>query len=147
MFISGLGIVAIIADSHPVPGRKACVRSLALPSTGITAASVDQYIASQPAVVQSRLVEMRAILIDVLPQAIETISYGIPTYKMLGHGRGGFVSFGAAKGHCALYGAALDAFPNEVATYSVSKGTIRFPLDRPVPADLVRRLVQAKFTS
>ena len=88
---------------------------------------------------------MRGILLDALPQATETISYGLPTYKVAGHGRGGFVSFGAAKEHCALYGAALNAFPEEIGGYSVSKGTIRFPLDQPVPADLVRRLVQAKF--
>jgi uncharacterized protein YdhG (YjbR/CyaY superfamily) len=109
------------------------------------AASVDEYIAAQPEPVQPRLREMRAIIRAALPQATETISYGVPTYKVAGHGRGGFVSFGAAKNHCALYGPALDAFPDELSRYSTSKGTVRFPLDEPLPADLVRRLVLAKF--
>jgi uncharacterized protein YdhG (YjbR/CyaY superfamily) len=120
-------------------------RAIGLPSSDVVAASVDEYIESQPVGVQPRLRELRGILTDALPQATETISYGIPTYRVPGHGRGGFVSFGAAKDHCALYGAPLDTYPHEVSAYSVSKGTIRFPLDRPVPADLVRRLVQAKF--
>jgi uncharacterized protein YdhG (YjbR/CyaY superfamily) len=54
------------------------------------------------------------------------------------------VSFGAAKRHCALYGSAMDAFPDELRGFETSKGTVRFPLDRPIPADLVRSLVVTK---
>jgi uncharacterized protein YdhG (YjbR/CyaY superfamily) len=54
------------------------------------------------------------------------------------------VSFGAAKHHCGLYGSAMDAFPDELKAYDTSKGTVRFPLDQPIPEDLVRKLVLAR---
>jgi uncharacterized protein YdhG (YjbR/CyaY superfamily) len=105
-----------------------------------TFATVDDYIAAQPAAAQPRLRELRAIVRAAVPQAAEVIAYGIPTYKF----SGGMVSFGAAKRHCALYGSAMDAFTEELRAYGTSKGTVRFPLDQPIPADLVHRLVMAK---
>jgi uncharacterized protein YdhG (YjbR/CyaY superfamily) len=107
----------------------------------VTFASVDDYIAAQPPQTRERLRELRAAVRGALPDAQEVISYGMPTYKL----PTGFVSFGAAKRHCALYGAALDAYPDEIKAYDTAKGTLRFPLDRPVPDELVRKLVQAKF--
>jgi uncharacterized protein YdhG (YjbR/CyaY superfamily) len=104
-------------------------------------ASVDDYINAQSAAVQPRLHELRAIVRAALPDADEAISYGIPTYKLGGR----FVSFGAAKRHCALYGSAMDAFADELRGFGTSKGTVRFPLNQPVPEALVRKLVRAKF--
>ncbi|MGI9148250.1 MAG: iron chaperone [Chloroflexota bacterium] len=103
-------------------------------------ATVDDYIAAQPAPVQPRLRELRRIIRAAVPEATEVISYGIPTYKF----GGGMVSFGAAKRHCALYGSAMAAFPEELRGYDTSKGTVRFPLDQPIPDELVRKLVMAK---
>lgn len=105
-----------------------------------TFANVDDYIAAQAAATQPRLHELRASIRAAAPAAAEVISYGIPTYKF----KGGFVSFGAAKRHCALYGAPLDVFPEDVRGLDMSKGTLRFPLDQPIPAELVRKLVLAK---
>ena len=103
-------------------------------------ATVDDYIAAQSAAAQPRLRELRAIIRAAVPEATEVISYGLPTYKF----RVGFVYFGAAKRHCALYGSALDAFPEELRGFDTSKGTVRFPLDQPIPEELVRKLVVAK---
>jgi uncharacterized protein YdhG (YjbR/CyaY superfamily) len=103
-------------------------------------ATVDDYIAGQSAEAQPRLRELRAIIRAAVPEAAEVISYGLPTYKF----RGGFVYFGAAKRHCALYGSAMDAFAEELRGFDTSKGTVRFPLDRPIPEDLVHQLVMAK---
>jgi uncharacterized protein YdhG (YjbR/CyaY superfamily) len=103
---------------------------------------VDEYIAAQPAEVQPRLRELRAAVRAALPDAAEVISYGLPTYRF-GPGSS-YVSFGAAKRHCALYGSAVDQFREELRDYQTSKGTVRFPLDRPIPAELVRKLVLAK---
>jgi uncharacterized protein YdhG (YjbR/CyaY superfamily) len=108
----------------------------------VTFASVDDYIAAQPPQTQARLRELRAAVRGALPDAREVISYGMPTYKL----PGGFVSVGAARQHCALYGSAMDAFADELRGYSTAKGTVRFPLDRPIPDALVRKLVLAKFT-
>src|SRR6476469_8856826 len=104
--------------------------------------TVDEYIAAQPLLVQTRLGELRAAVLAAMPEANQVISYGIPSLTA----RGTMVSIGAAKRHCALYGAALDAYPDELKAYSTSKGTVRFPLDQPIPQDLVRRLVEARFT-
>jgi len=102
--------------------------------------TVDEYIAAQSPAAQPRLRELRAIIRAAIPDAAEVISYGMPTYKF----RGSFVSFGAAKRHCALYGSAMDAFAEELRGFGTSKGTVRFPLDRPIPAELVRKLVATK---
>jgi uncharacterized protein YdhG (YjbR/CyaY superfamily) len=108
----------------------------------VTFATVEAYIAAQPPQTQTRLGELREAVRGALPDAQEVISYGMPTYKL----PSGFVSFGAAQRHCALYGSAADAYPEELKAYSTAKGTVRFPLDRPIPQALVRKLVQAKFT-
>ena|SRR5438094_893205 len=104
-------------------------------------ATVDEYIDAQPAAVQSRLRELRAIIRAAVPDAVEVISYGIPTYKL----RRRMVSFGAWKGHCALYGGAMDAAGEELCGFKTAKGTVQFPLDQPIPEKLVRKLVVAKF--
>src|SRR5207248_1580657 len=81
-------------------------------------ATVDDYIAAQSAQAQPRLRELRAIIRATIPDAAEVISYDMPTYNF----PGGFVSFGAAKKHCALYGTPIDLYPEEVSGYSTSKG-------------------------
>jgi uncharacterized protein YdhG (YjbR/CyaY superfamily) len=106
-----------------------------------TFTTVDEYIAAQPSQVQPRLHELRAVIRAAVPDAQELISYGMPTYR-----RGGSrVHFAAAKTHCALYGGAIDAVTDELRGYRTIKGTVQFPLDQPVPKDLVRKLVTKKF--
>jgi uncharacterized protein YdhG (YjbR/CyaY superfamily) len=105
-----------------------------------TFATVDEYIAAQSAEAQPRLRELRTIIRAAVPEAEEVISYGMPTYKF----GAGSVYFGAAKHHCALYGSAMGAFAEELRGFETSKGTVRFPLDQPIPADLVHKLVVAK---
>ena len=105
--------------------------------------SVDEYIASQPAAVQGILGHVRSAIREALPGAEEVISYQIPAYKL----RGGRVLFFAGwKQHYSLYPAGerlVAAFRDELASYEVSKGTIRFPLSQPVPVKLIGRI--AKF--
>jgi uncharacterized protein YdhG (YjbR/CyaY superfamily) len=99
--------------------------------------TVDAYIAAQSEEARPRLHELRAIIRDAVPEATESISYGMPAYKL----GASAVYFGAAKRHCALYGVPLEG----VQGYKTSKGTLQLPLDQPVPAELVRGLVRAKF--
>ena len=102
-------------------------------------ANVDDYIAAQPAEAQPRLRELRAVVRSVAPGAVETISYGMPAYKLGGRS----VYFAAARRHCAVY-STIGVPVEELRGYTTAKGTVRFPLDRPIPADLVGRLVSAK---
>ena len=102
-------------------------------------ANVDDYIAAQAESTQVRLRELRAIFRAALPDATEVISYGIPTYKF----PRGSVYFAAAKKHCAVYAAAVYLFPDELQGLVGEKGTLRFPLDKPIPEELLTRLLTA----
>ena len=105
----------------------------------VGAKEVDAYIASAPVDAQPSLGEMRRILRSALPEAVEVISYGIPAYKQ----KRMIVAFGAARKHCGLYAmspAVLEALKDELAPYSTSKGTVRFPLGQPLPEPLIRQI-------
>lgn len=105
--------------------------------------SVDEYIASQPAAVQSILEEVRSTIRDALPAAEEVISYQIPAYKLHGDR---VIFFAGWKQHYSLYPAGerlVAAFKDELARYKISRGTIQFPLSEPVPVKLIGRI--AKF--
>ena len=104
-----------------------------------TFATVDEYIDAQPAQAQQRLRELRAVFRAALPDAAEVISYGLPTYKF----GAGFVYFGAAKRHCAIYGSSTVALAEDLRGFRQVKGTVRFPLDQPIPEVLVRKLLEA----
>jgi uncharacterized protein YdhG (YjbR/CyaY superfamily) len=105
--------------------------------------SVDEYIASQPEAVRDILGRVRSALREAVPGAEEVISYKIPMYKLQG---GPVLYFAGWKRHYSLYPATervAAAFSEELASYEVNKGTIRFPLSEPIPVKLIGRI--AKF--
>jgi uncharacterized protein YdhG (YjbR/CyaY superfamily) len=83
-----------------------------------------------------------AIRSAVPPEATETISYGMPTFKY----KGSLVWFAAFSDHCSLFptAAVIEASKNELQDFDTSKGTIRFPVDKPLPAALVKKMVKAR---
>lgn len=101
-------------------------------------ANIDAYIASYPQEVQQILEEVRATIRTAIPQAAETIKYGIPTFVLLGN----LISFAAYKNHIGVYPipAGDERFQTEIAPFKNEKSTARFPLDRPIPYDLIARL-------
>ena len=104
---------------------------------------VNEYIAAQPPGVRAVLKRVRSIIRRAVPQADEMISYKIPTYKL--HGRP-VLYFAAWKEHFSLYPSTARlaaAFKDELAPHLVSKGTLRFALDEPVPVKLIEQV--AKF--
>lgn len=103
-----------------------------------TAQTIDEYIAGYPPEVQKRLEAIRAAVREIAPEAQETIKYGIPTFVM----HGNLVHFGAFKHHIGFYPtpAGLEQFDEQLRQYKRSKGTVQFPLDQPLPLDLVRRI-------
>ncbi len=105
------------------------------------ARSVDQHIADAPPEARPMLEELRALIKAVAPEATERISYGIPTFDLAGKH---LVHFAGYAKHVGFYptGSGIEAFKEELAAYPTSKGTVQFPLDRPLPADLVRRIVE-----
>jgi len=105
--------------------------------------SVDEYLVAQPAGGRAALKRVRGAIRKAMPGAEEAISYQIPTYKVDGRPA---VYFAGWKEHYSVYPASAQlvaAFKDELAPYELSKGTIRFPLSRPVPVGLIGRI--AKF--
>jgi uncharacterized protein YdhG (YjbR/CyaY superfamily) len=107
-------------------------------------AEVEAFLARLPDQQRDALESLRATIRSVAPMVTEGISYGIPTCKLNGRP---LVAFGAVKGHCAFYlmsTAVMDDHRDELTAYDLGKGTIRFQPDAPLPAALVRTLVEAR---
>lgn len=100
--------------------------------------TIDEYIEAQEETIRPRLHEIRAVIRGAIPEAEETISWSMPTYRK---GRN-IIHFAAARKHVGLYPGeeAVARFAEELDGYEVSKGTIRLPYDRPLPEDLIRRI-------
>jgi uncharacterized protein YdhG (YjbR/CyaY superfamily) len=109
----------------------------------MVAATVDEYLAGVPDDKRVALERLRAQIKAAVPDATESISYGLPTFKLDGRW---FVAFGVTKNHCSFYAGAapLEALAGELAGYRLRRGTINFPADRPLPAELVTRLIDVR---
>lgn len=102
--------------------------------------SIDEYIAQFEPAIQERLQAMRDAIRRAAPDAKEKISYGMPTFAL----HGNLVHFAAMKHHIGFYPGAsgVETFRNKLADLGTSKGAIRFPLDQPLPLDLVDEIVR-----
>jgi uncharacterized protein YdhG (YjbR/CyaY superfamily) len=105
--------------------------------------TIDEYLVPLSSEKRAALEKLRRDIGSAAPQAQECISYGIPAFRLGGRL---LVAFGAAAKHCAFYpgSSPVEAHKRELAAYGTSKGTIRFPADRPLPATLVRKLVKTR---
>jgi len=108
-----------------------------------TVQTVDDYLAALSADKRGVLEELRQTILAAAPNAVECISYNIPAVRLNGKL---LVAYGAAANHCAFYPGAhpLEVHKEQLAAYETAKGTIRFQADRPLPAALVRQLVQTR---
>jgi uncharacterized protein YdhG (YjbR/CyaY superfamily) len=105
--------------------------------------SVGEYLARVPEPARGTLNRIRAAIRGAAPSgATETISYGMPAFKY----NGILVWYAAFAKHCSLFPTAsvIDAFKNELKPYTLSKGTIQFPIDKPLPDALVKKIVGAR---
>lgn len=102
--------------------------------------TVDEYIAAYPKKIQYILEELRQVIREAAPKAEETISYQIPAFKL----NGNLVWFAAFKNHIGFYPTAsgIEAFKEKLVDYDVSKGTVRFPLNKSIPYDLITEIVR-----
>jgi uncharacterized protein YdhG (YjbR/CyaY superfamily) len=101
---------------------------------------IDQFISSYPKNVQSVLQELRKVIKKAAPEAGERIAYGIPTFTL----HGNLVHFSAYEKHIGFYpgSSPIKLFASDLKVYETSKGTIRFPIDKPLPLDLIRKIVE-----
>jgi uncharacterized protein YdhG (YjbR/CyaY superfamily) len=102
--------------------------------------SIDEYINAFPKKVREILQGLRQTIKAIAPDAGETISYGIPTFVL----NGNLVHFAAYKKHIGFYptSSGIRAFKKELSTYKTSRGTVQFPLDKPLPLALVKKIVR-----
>lgn len=103
--------------------------------------TVDDYIGQYDGEIKERLVAMRAVVRETAPDATESIGYGIPAYKLGGKP---LVYFAGFPKHIGFYATpnGHEAFKDEFARYKQGKGSVQFPLNQPLPLDLVRRVVE-----
>jgi uncharacterized protein YdhG (YjbR/CyaY superfamily) len=108
--------------------------------TRIRFIDIDSYIGSFPEKTQKLLQEVRETIKKAAPEAEQTINYGIPTFKF----RGNLVHFAGFKNHIGFYPTAsgIEAFKKELSVYEGAKGSVRFPLDKPIPFELIERIVK-----
>ncbi len=104
-----------------------------------TYTTIDEYILSFSDGVQNTLQQLRKTIHAIAPEAVEDIKYGIPTFVL----KGNLVHFGAYEKHIGFYPtpSGVAAFKKEILNYKHSKGAIQFPLDEPLPLDLIRKIV------
>ena len=101
--------------------------------------TIDEYIADFPPDIQEILEKIRLIIREAAPDAEETVKYRMPTFTL----KGNLVHFAAFKKHIGFYPTptGTEKFSNEISVFQGAKGSIRFPLDKPIPYDLIRRIV------
>jgi len=107
---------------------------------GAPAKDIDAYLATVPTDARVTLEKLRQAVRAAAPKATECISYGMPAFKH----HGVLVYFAAFKNHCSFFpgAAALKNYQDELKSYGTSKGTIRFPVDKPLPVALVKKMVK-----
>src|SRR3984957_20024961 len=125
------------------PPRPASPKSAVKPAND---QAVTNYFSHLPEPARTTLQSVRAAILSACPKStIETLSYGIPTFKH----NGSIVAIAAFKDHCSLFPMSyfvIDKFRTELERFEVSKGTVRFPIDKPLPAPLLKKIVKARLT-
>jgi uncharacterized protein YdhG (YjbR/CyaY superfamily) len=107
---------------------------------------IDAYLAGLEEPKRSTLADLRQTLVRIMPEAEQGISYGMPAFRLSGKVIAGFAAF---KNHLSYFphsGSVLPALVDEVAPYATSNGTLQFPVDTPLPASLVEKLVAARLS-
>lgn len=102
--------------------------------------TIDEYISSFPKNIQKMLGDVRSVIRKVAPDSVEAISYGIPTFKL----NGNLVHFAAFKNHIGFYPTpnGIEEFEKELSVYKQGKGSVQFPVDKPLPLDLISKIVK-----
>jgi uncharacterized protein YdhG (YjbR/CyaY superfamily) len=108
--------------------------------------NVDDYIFAFPPQVQEILSKIRQVILETAPEAVESISYGIPAYKLKGKP---LVYFAGYKNHIGFYATPQghENFAEELSNFKQGKGSVQFPLSKPIPFDLIKRVVEFKKSS
>ena len=104
--------------------------------------TIDQYIQTFPKDLQTILNKLRKTIREIAPNATETINYGIPPFKL----KRNLVHFAGYKNHIGFYPtpSAINEFKEELSQFEVAKGSVKFPLNKPLPIDLIKEIVKIR---
>jgi uncharacterized protein YdhG (YjbR/CyaY superfamily) len=105
---------------------------------------VDRYLAAQDELSRSTLELLRASILEVVPEAEQCLSYDMPAFKIAGKTVAGFAAFKHHLSYLPHSGSVLSTLADEVSGYETSKGALRFAIDKPLPAQLVKKLLTAR---
>jgi len=125
------------------PGKRASASKTAKLKSTAAPKTVEEYLARVPDPARGTLMKIRAMIRSTVPaEATEALSYGIPAFKY----KGTLVWYAAFAKHCSLFptAAVIEKFSSELKGYTISKGTIQFPIDKPLPASLVKKIVKKR---
>jgi uncharacterized protein YdhG (YjbR/CyaY superfamily) len=129
--------------ARPAASKRRAVTAKASPEKKSAPQTVEEYFAAVPEPARSALTQIREAIRSVVPpEATEIISYRIPAFKH----KKVLVWYAAFSNHCSLFptAALIDTFKDELKEFSTAKGTIHFPLDRPMPVDLIKKMVKER---
>ena len=132
-------------SNNPLPGRATPTSRRTISAVKTTApASIDDYIAAQPDSLRPKLQQVRTAIARAVPAAVEVIGYGMPGFKL--HGKP-MLYFAGFREHYSLFAASGTFFAtlqDELEGYELRKGTVHFPLDKPVPVSLISRIAKLR---
>ena len=129
--------------ARPAASKRRAAKTKGSPEKKAAPRTVEEYFAAVPEPARSALTQIREAIRSVVPpEATEIISYKIPAFKH----KKVLVWYAAFANHCSLFptAALIDAFKNELKDFSTAKGTVHFPLDHPMPVDLIQRMVKER---
>ncbi len=112
--------------------------------SGTSPERVDEYLSALKEPERSALEALRAAILEVIPEAEQVISYGVPAFRVRGKTIAGFAAFKAHLSYLPFSGSVLEQLSAELKGYKMTKSSLHFPVDRPLPAELVRRLIEVR---
>jgi uncharacterized protein YdhG (YjbR/CyaY superfamily) len=127
-------------------GRRTLTRRLdpGAQTSGMTSADVDGYLAGLDEPKRGTLQQLRQVILELLPEAEETMSYGMPAYKVKGKTIAGFAAFKNHVSYLPHSGGVLRALASDLSAYESTKSSLHFPVDQPLPRELVSQLVSVR---
>ena len=136
-------------DQHEArrPKRSAPARRTRSRATGTSQdqlARVDEYLSALEQPERGVLEELRGAILDVVPQAEQVISYGVPAFRVDGRTIAGFAAFKNHLGYLPFSGSVLEQLGDELDGYEMTKSSLHFPVDRPLPRSLVEKLIATR---
>jgi uncharacterized protein YdhG (YjbR/CyaY superfamily) len=110
----------------------------------VSAAEIDRYLAGLPEPKRTALATLRQTILDILPEAEQGMSYGVPAFKVEGKTIAGFAAFKNHLSYLPHSGSVFPQLAGELAGYSITTGALHFGIDEPLPAPLVERLIAVR---